>query len=182
MFIFVHYSAFTSNFTGKSLCDDNHVTDKNSNGKMSPVNNRNFSNVPVPQPLMHQRYIYNLKSARSYINSKMSYELPQSISQSETWKKRLANVKKMANDAEDRSTFFLEVSSRLIVSLFVVALPKKAHKQEQRDVHLHFLQQPSEYPPHVKNKTELEAKGYGKYLFNKTKKREVSVSKEQYKK
>ena len=74
------------------------------------------------------------------------YTLPESISNSSGWKKRLDYIKAKAKDAKEGATFFLQVSSHPVVSLFVVTGGISKKNKDERDTHLHFEPQPDTYP------------------------------------
>ena len=71
---------------------------------------------------------------------------PNSVGLSDEWKRRLDEVKDKAKVAEKGSTYFLEVSSLPVVSLFIVSGNKLDQSSNERETHLHFSSQPDTYP------------------------------------
>ena len=91
------------------------------------------------------------------------YVLPDSIGLSSEWQRRLDNVKKKAIVAEEGSSFFLEVSSHPVVSLFVVTGAIADFETDEREVHLHFSEQPDCYPDVITSVSVMERMGFNQY-------------------
>ena len=91
------------------------------------------------------------------------FVLPDSVSLSEDWKRRLNEVKRKAMVADEGSTYFLQVSSHPVVSLFIVTGDKLNDTSNERSVHLHYSPQPECYPPVITDTSVLEAMGYEQY-------------------
>lgn len=110
----------------------------------------------------------------------MEYTIPHSILQSNDWNCRLNDVKRLACKAEQGSTFFLEVSSSPIVSLFIVTGDFSDKSKKERSTHLHFAPQTDEYPKMLASQKEVENMGYRKYMHNR-KQDDKILNIEQYK-
>ena len=91
---------------------------------------------------------------------------PNAVGLSDEWKRRLNEIKEKAKVAEKGSTYFLEVSSLPVVSLFIVAGDKISTVTNENETHLHFAGQPDTYPSIQDPEIAIESIGYHQYLLN----------------
>ena len=89
---------------------------------------------------------------------------PHSTGLSDEWKRRLDDIKEKAKRAEKGSTYFMEVSSIPVMSLFVVTGEKSKTAPNENETHLHFSGQPDTYPILQDAEVAIESIGYQHYL------------------
>lgn len=89
---------------------------------------------------------------------------PDSVGLSDEWRRRLDEVKEKAKVAEKGSTYFLEISSLPVVSLFIVTGDKINRLSSERETHLHFSSQPDTYPMVQDKVIAMQSIGYQHYL------------------
>ena len=109
------------------------------------------------------------------------YTLPESISNSLDWKRRIGYIKRKAKYADEGSTFFLQVSNHPVVSLFIVTGAIDTKNRDERLIHLHFEPQPDTYPNLVTSTSMMETMGYNDYMSS-CRSDETIMDKEEYKK
>ena len=102
--------------------------------------------------------------------------LPPSVIVSDELKKRIEVVKGKAQTAEAGSTFFIEVSSLPLVSLFIVTGEEITDNNGLKPVHLHFAEQSALYPTIFQRGSKVETIGYSRYLKEDVLKDKISLS------
>ena len=78
-------------------------------------------------------------------------------------RRRLDNVKSLAESAEEGSYFFVEVSFRPLVSVIVVTGSKKEENRDKRNAHLHYVYETIQYSEYVHNSDDSDAIGFKTY-------------------
>lgn len=84
--------------------------------------------------------------------------------QTEEWQRRLNNAKECAEQGKEGDTFFLQVSSTPLVSLFITTGSELDPVTNKRKVDLRFVGQPSTYPTPIDDEYNLERVGYERFI------------------
>ena len=78
-------------------------------------------------------------------------------------RRQLDNAKLLAENAEEGSYFFVEVSVRPLVSVVVVTGSKNEDNRHKRNVHLHYVHETIQYSRYVHNNDERDSIGFKAY-------------------
>ena len=93
--------------------------------------------------------------------------IPDSLGLTDEWKRMFGIIKDRAEHADEDDTFFLQVSSHPVISLFLVTGEEKDPTTGKKHVHLHYSRQDESYPMIVESKLQMEIMGFNLYKIRK---------------
>ena len=99
--------------------------------------------------------------------------------QTEEWQRRLNNAKECAEEGKEGDTFFLQVSSTPLVSLFITTGSEVDPATNKRKVDLRFVGQTTNYPTNIDSQYNMDRVGYGSFITAATNNTNLEI-KEQF--